>query len=231
MLIKLLFVCFLFFQVSIVFSQSNGEAPIPSQKKDTVFIFTPSRPLLGDSVIVNNNIQGYLELSLSDNGYGIGYYLIKDISSFFTVTTSIFFSGARNTDEIDFYDPFTGQFFVPNKINRLFMLPITIGGRLYLFPGELSNDFKPFFQTNIGANVIFSNPYRLDFFEAWNEASMYIKPVFSAGIGASFSNRLRPLEISLRYQYSPFGGEGLESIIRNPIKNFGGLYITVGVAL
>lgn len=228
---KLLLVFLLLFNSSILFSQSKGEDSSPNQTTDSVFIFTPIRPLLGDTIVVRSDIVNFLELTLSDNGYSIGYYATKELNSLFSLTGSIFFSGARNTDEIEFFDPFTGQFFIPGKINRLFMLPISIGLRTYLFPSELSKEFKPFLQANIGTNVILSNPYELGFFEAWEEANIYYRPVMSVGVGASFSNRIRPLEMSLRYQYSPFGGEGLESIIRNPIKNFGGLYISLGIAL
>lgn len=228
---KLLLVFLLIFNCTILFSQSKGEDSSPSQSVDTVYIFTPVRPLLGDTVVVNSELINFLELSLSDNGYSIGYYVTRELNSVFSLTGSIFFSGARNTDELEYYDPFTGQFFVPGKINRLFMLPMTKGLRTYLFPAELSKEFKPFLQVNAGMNIIISNPYQLGFFEAWEEANFYFKPVVNLGVGASFSNRIRPLEISLRYQYSPFGGEGLESIIRNPIKNFGGLYISLGISL
>lgn len=228
---KLLLVFLLFFNSTILFSQSKGEDSSPNVSYDSVFIFTPVRPLLGDTVVVNSELTNFLELTLSDNGYSIGYYATKELNSIFSVTGSVFFSGARNTDELEFFDPFTGQFFIPGKINRLFMLPVTLGIRSYLFPAELSKEFKPFLQANVGMNVIISNPYALGFFEAWEEATVYFRPVIALGFGASFSNRIRPLEISLRYQYSPFGGEGLESIIRNPIKNFGGLYISLGISL
>lgn len=231
MIDKLLLVFLLLFNSSILFSQSKGEDSSPSPTTDSVFIFTPSRPLLGDTTMVNSEVFNFLELTLSDNGYSIGYYATKELTSLFSLTASVFFSGARNTDELEAYDPFTGQFYIPGKINRLFMLPITLGLRTYLFPAELSKEFKPFFHTNVGMNIIISNPYQLGFFEAWEEASVYYKPVVTVGFGASFSNRIRPLEISLRYQYSPFGGEGLESILGNPLKNFGGLYISLGIAL
>jgi len=228
----LLFVVLVFFtSFNVLFSQSKGESQNENSLQDSVFIFTSVRPLLGDSVTVNNEIFHFIELSLSDNGYGFGYYLTKNINSILTVTGSVFFSGARNTDELEYYDPFNGHFFIPNKINRLYMLPVTFGARLNLFPEELSKDFQPFVQASIGGNFILSNPYSLGFLEAWNEASVYIRPVFSLGFGSSFSNRIRPLEISVRYQYSPFGGEGLESILRNPISNFGGLYIALGISI
>ena len=101
MIDKLLLVFLLLFNSSILFSQSKGEDSSPSPTTDSVFIFTPSRPLLGDTTMVNSEVFNFLELTLSDNGYSIGYYATKYLTSLFSLTASVFFTGARNTEDLE----------------------------------------------------------------------------------------------------------------------------------
>ena len=66
-----------------------------------------------------------INLSFSDNGFGLGatkyFALSKDVS----LQTGIFFSGAKDDREFEQSD-FFGNTITPFKVNRLFMLPVII---------------------------------------------------------------------------------------------------------
>lgn len=220
---------------------------------DSVITFEPSRPLI-DTINIKgkfNNGAG-INLSFSTSGFGFGGFYEYKISEDVNLVMDFLMTGARNTDEFEVFDNSTGLLIVPNKLNRVFNFPISLGPNYYVFQDVLFDNFKPFLSAGIGFSTILVAPYSkyynennqifqeyIQFFDAFSEQISYLRPLFYFSIGADFGfNKKNISRIQIKYFSIPFGGEGIYSMVppsinpflnSQPITNFGGIFITLSV--
>ncbi len=221
---------------SLLFSQ-KGELPPENGtfNPDTVFIFYSPRPLIKTLITPDGSTQGLgFDLVFSNSGFGIGFFWQKFFNPNLLLYTNLLISGARNTDEFEvrYYNYNTGRIeeFVPNKVNRLYMFPFTIGLQHYIFADELVESFKPFLNLGVGPTFIIATPYQREFFNAFGYAQFYTRFGASVGAGAELSSVASTvLSLNIKYYYIPFGGNGLESIRNSPIYNFGGVFLSLSL--
>lgn len=219
-------------------SQIKGEPPSePIFNPDTVFIFESPRPLINAKLNPENMDNAWgIDLILSNNGFGGGLFWQQNINKDLLTFASIYFSGARNTDEFDYryFDPYTGtiEYRVPNKVNRLFMFPLMFGLQNYLFTETLTDSFRPYFLAGLGPTFILSTPYEREFFNSFGYADFFIRFGAMLGLGSEVSGVGNTIiSVNLRYYYIPFGGDGLQSILNNPIKDFGGIFLSISIGM
>lgn len=227
---KLAVVIVFFALFGSLFAQEKGE-PNPGFNPDTVFIFNSPRSLI-NSDDDNSGMKSAFgaDLVFSENGFGGGVFYQRNLGGNFFGFISLYISGARNTDEFDYYDPTTGTYKVPDKVNRLYIFPTTIGVLKTIFNDEIADSFKPYISAGFGPTFILSTPYEQDFFDAFGSASGYTRFGGFLGIGANFGSGNNALmSANIRYYYIPFGGVGLESIKGLPITNFGGIFLSFSV--
>lgn len=194
---------------------------------DTVIRFVSPRPLIESkmSELILTKYWG-LNVVLSNNGFGLGGYYEVNFSPSFSVFASLYISGVRNTDEFEFYNPSTGEIFIPGKINRLYMLPFTIGFNRFVLASLFNSNFSPYLSFGLGPTLIVSTPYQKEFFTSIGYARFYLRFGSFIGLGVNFPTTTKSyFGVSARYYWIPFGGNGLESIIDMPIKDFGGVFI------
>ena len=211
-------------------AQQPGRMPDVSAF-DTSYVFTSPRPLITDSLqsVPASYILG-VNIFLSENGFGGGFFYHRPVSRITTLTLDIAVSGARNTDEQEFYDPFTNSYRVPNKINRLYMFPTMFGANFRLFSGSFDESFRPYIAVAAGPTFILATPYDREFFNAFGHGVLYVKFGGYIGLGADIGTFGKSVSgVSFRYYYIPFGGNGLESIRNLPITDFGGAFLTLSV--
>ncbi|MCX7930311.1 MAG: hypothetical protein N2663_06290 [Chlorobi bacterium] len=198
---------------------------------DTVFVFQSPRPLVGPTTRASGRAGAGLEILFSQSGFGAGFFYQLPFDDLWTGLLELGISGARNSSEIEsLYDPVTGRLLVPGKINRLFIFPLTFGVRYRLFRDELSESLRPFLCGGIGPTFVVSTPYEYEFFQSWGYARGYLR--FGSFIGAGLivgPSQKSDAALAVRYYYIPFGGNGLESIQGQPIKTFGGVFLTFSV--
>jgi hypothetical protein len=220
-----------FMSFNIISAQVKGD-DVKKFNPDTVFIFEPARPLINPETKSNilNKAWG-VDLLFSNSGFGLGFFyqynITKDLFSF----ASLYISGARNTDEFEYYNWETGQYFIYNKVNRLYMFPVTVGLQQYVFTDVISESLKLFVQGGLGPTFILSTPYEKEFFNAFSYASFYTRFGTFLGLGADVGSGNTLLSINMRYYYIPFGGNGLESIRDYPIKDFGGIFLSLSLGI
>jgi len=210
-------------------------APLPGKpiEEDTTIIFTSPRPLLSESQQDKLHSKAWgLDLLFSSNGFGAGAFYQR----FFTENTTGFvnfgISGARNSDEFEQYNPYTGQITVPNKVNRLYIFPLTLGVEYRLFADKIAESFRPHINAGVGTTFILATPYDREFFLAFGHANGYTRFGGFVGIGANVGSSSKSLMgVNVRYYFIPFGGNGLESIRDLPITDFGGLFLTLSVGI
>ncbi|MGA2298439.1 MAG: hypothetical protein ABSG15_12910 [FCB group bacterium] len=208
--------------------QIKGEN-VPVYNPDTVFVFKSPHPLINDKYLTNSFKNGAgIDVILSNNGFGLGFFYQYYFNKNLLLFSSLYISGARNTDEFETAWNDTIGWYVPNKVNRLFMFPLTFGVEQHFLSEELGESLKPFFQAGVGPTFIVSTPYPTEFFSAFKYARGYTRFSAFAGLGASLGGAGKSLmDVYLRYYYIPFGGNGLESISGLPIKDFGGIFLSL----
>lgn len=211
-------------------AQTTGIAP-GIAGFDTSIIFVSPRPLISDSLASSpaTYVLG-VNIFLSGNGFGTGLFYSHNLTKTTLLFADLAISGARNTDEQEYYDPFTNSYIVPNKINRLFMFPLTIGAQFRLFGDSFDDTFRPYLAAGVGPSFILATPYEREFFDAFGHGRWYVRFGGYAAVGANIGSFGRNVSgISLRYYVIPFGGNGLESIRNLPITDFGGIFLALSV--
>jgi hypothetical protein len=238
-MLKKIFILLFLIATSNAISQVPGE-PIGEFDPDSVIIFEPARPL-----VTMEEMQGAiknawgLDLLISDEGFAFGLFYIRDFSNSLSGFANFYFSNARNTDEFEFWDPYYREYRITNKINRLYKIPISIGFIQYLFRNSLSESLQPYITGGISPTLIISNPYtagrvpngeKVGWFSSWNESQTYFRFGGFLGIGAYFGAMNNGLiGVHAKYYYTPFGGDGLESVFGSPLDNFGGFFLGLSI--
>lgn len=195
---------------------------------DTCLVFKSSDSLISpiESKEILKNNWG-INLALSGNGFGMGTSFDFGISENFSLSAAMIISGARNTDEFEIWDGYLGEYRVPGKINRLFLVPITLGAKYYVLTSVLTDNFKPYLSTGAGLSWIISTPYEREFFNAFHHSQSFLRFTGFIGIGSDFGVGKALLSVNLKQYFIPFGGDGLESVINHPLTDFGGFQIDI----
>lgn len=218
----------------LAFTQITGEDPMPT---DTTMIFTPARPLMEEiaSNALANNAAG-LDLLFSGSGWGIGGFYHHRLAEDVSVFGHVAISPRRNADEIEnvWYNGYIPV--VANKVNRLFMFPITAGVQYRLFSQTLQETFRPFISAGITGTPILQTPYLQDgrfyeFFESFGYSTWHFRMGGVVGVGAVFGSLGKGslIGVNVRYYTIPYGEPGLESLAGLPITNFGGVFLSLSV--
>lgn len=213
--------------------QITGEDPAPF---DSVMVFKPAVPLLSDFLAKANAKNGVgLDLLFSGSGWGAGGFYQRILFTDVTLFVNTGISGRRNTDE--FENVWLGQVpVVAGKVNRLFMIPTTLGLQYRLFSESLQESLRPYFAVGVTPTYILSTPYirggqYYEFFNSFAYGTSYLRMGGSFAVGAMFGDPASGslVGVQLRYYVIPFGGDGLESMKSSPIKDFGGIFISLSV--
>lgn len=216
-------------------AQVTGEEPPPSTPpaatRDTTMVFASPRPLLTTQAQAGALRDAWgIDVLFSGNGFGLGTFYYTEFSPTVFGFAHLGISGVQNTDEFEEYDPRVQQWIIPNKINRLFVFPLTAGIQYRLFKDDISDNLRPFLQAGIGPSFIMSTPYSREFFSAFGDAQFYVRPGGFVGVGMYFGDAQKTLTgAHLRYYYIPFGGDGLASVQNFPIHNFGGIFLSLSM--
>ncbi|MDD3124904.1 MAG: hypothetical protein PHV24_03620 [Candidatus Kapabacteria bacterium] len=199
---------------------------IPAEKSDTTIVFTSPRSLTDAQTSSGDLLNSWgILLALSEHGFGFGSTFNFGINKHFSIVAGFQISGARNTDEFEQWDYYKQEYRVPDKVNRLFQVPFTVGLRYYFLTGKLGETFRPFVSAAGGGAWILATPYDREYFNAFHHSQSYFKPAAYFALGSDFGIGKSLLTIDLKYFTIPFGGDGLESIADHPLKNFGGFQI------
>jgi len=214
-----------------------------STRPDTTIIFTPSDPNLIREQSYSPTVHAWgLDVLLSNNGFGMGAFYRYEINDELSWMFNFAVSDVKDDAEVEQVDYF-GNSYIPNKKNRLLLLPLTVSVQYRLFKDDIVDNLRPFITAGIGPTMvfvapyasdqisydIFGNPYRqkIDFFTSLK----YGRPRYTLGgfIGAGVyfgMDKGTITGLSVKYFLAPFPS-GIEVMDGGYMKNFGGLYITL----
>jgi hypothetical protein len=212
-------------------SSPTGERSVPD---DTLFIFQPARPLI-DSTVSAANYEDALGIDVlfSNSGFGLGGFYNRVFSQKLSGFVNLAITGSRKRDEFERYiqneeKPDEWEFRVPDKVNRVYTLPLTLGLRYRLFDQVLVDNFRPYANVGIGPSLIVALPYEYEFFSSFGHAETFLTAGGFVGVGADFGGNKPMLGVNIRYYYIPFK-TGVESTMGDPITEFGGLFLTMNI--
>jgi hypothetical protein len=217
-----------------------------TRAKDSTIIFQPAKPDLFQQSAYSplRNAWGF-DIMLSNNGFAGGFFLRKEFSDDFAGSLSLAISDVKDEAEVEYFDQFTGQSFIPGKKNRLMLVPLVLSLQYRLFKDDIVDNFRPYITAGVGPSMVYVAPYvfvktedlgngqtftfieQVDFFESLK----YGKPRYTLGgfigAGAYFGMEKGSLSgISVRYYIVPFK-DGIEVLHGGYIETFGGFYITL----
>jgi hypothetical protein len=213
--------------VLIIYQSAFSMGFVPTAK-DTQYVFMPVRDITPDTL--NKPRAVGLDIMLGNSGFGLGGFYKHEINQDLSWTFSISISEAKAPNEVDYIDPFTGQTYTPNKVNRIFVVPAILGLQYRLFRNSLTDSFRPYMFAGVGPNLIYSTPYDREFFNSF----IYGKSHYGVGayIGAGAYFGLDPsslVGVSVRYYVLPLK-HGIESLQNEPMANFNTFFITFNIA-
>jgi hypothetical protein len=215
--------------------------------KDSTIVFQPiDQNLVAQSGYTPLlNAWGF-DLLISNNGFGAGVFLRHEYTDEIAGFINFAISDVKDEGEVEYYNYWTGQSYVPNKINRLLYMPLVAGIQYRLFKDEIVDNFRPYLTAGVGPTMIFVAPYsaaqtvidpqsgqtftqynQIDFFSSLKYGKFRYTVGGYIGAGAYFGMDKGTLSgINIRYYLSPFPN-GIEVMTNSAIKNFGGFYITL----
>lgn len=214
--------------------------------RDSTYVFTPSSP----DIIRKANYEPLrnawgIDLLISNNGFGGGAFFRREFSDVLSGFITLAISDVKDDSEVEYYNQYTGQSYVPYKKNRLMLFPLVIGAQYRLFKDDIVDNFRPYISAGIGPSMVFVSPYsiakqtpgpdgeiltnyeQVEFFNSLKYGQAHYTLGGYIGAGAYFGLDKGTLSgISIRYYVVPFKN-GIESLENVRIKTFGGFYITL----
>jgi hypothetical protein len=215
-------------------------------RRDSSLVFTPANPNLIQKAAYEpfRNAWG-VDIMLSNNGFGAGAFLRHEFTDELSGFVQLAISDVKDDGEIEYFNQYTGQSYTPGKINRLLLVPLTVGMQYRLFKDEIVDNFRPYVSAGLGPSAIFVAPYsspqkvtdpvfgtftyyeQIDFFKSLKKGQFKYTLGAYIGAGAYFGlDRGTLTGVSIRYYYVPYQ-QGIESMEGVRIKRFGGFYITL----
>ncbi|MDZ4710862.1 MAG: hypothetical protein SGI89_00890 [bacterium] len=168
-------------------------------------------------------------LNYGENGFGPFASYFVPVGKTTDLTFNLSFSGVTDAREIERYDIF-GNSVTIDKINRVFMMPFSIGIRKELFKEEIEGGFIPVINLGISPTLVLTNPYDKSFFKAIPFTQSHFAAGAYGGLGVNFTQSDNiSMNISLNYYYLPIIGDGVQSLQNNTITNVGGMQLAFGV--
>ncbi|MFN3134853.1 MAG: hypothetical protein ACK44H_04700, partial [Candidatus Kryptonium sp.] len=168
-----------------------------------------------------------IDLSVANNGFAFGTFYKYNLRDVYSLQMILNFMTAKDKNEVEYIDPWTGQTFVPNKVNRIMVLPLSLSFQYRLFKNELADNFRPFLTVGVGPTLIFTTPYEKEFFSSLKYGRAHYTVNFYVGAGAYIGLDPRTISgLSVRYYFIPYP-KGIESLRNRPIKEFGGINLTL----
>jgi hypothetical protein len=219
----------------VISSMAHAQDTSSEYRSDSTFVFgtMPNPVNIASKSNTMLNSMG-IDLLVSTNGFGLGVFYRHEFSDDFAGYLDFSISEAKDDQEVEFIDPYTGITFVPGKANRFLNLPLMVGVQKRLFKDEILDNFRPFVNAAAGPTMIYAFPYNEEYFSALGHG----RPAYTfggyIGAGAYFgSERAALFGLNLRYYWIPYPG-GLTSMEHRSYsgtttvlkKEFGGFYLT-----
>ena len=233
----------LFLFAFLLVTHASAQTP---KTPDTTIIFTPSNPNLIHEQSYNPAVHAWgLDVLLSNNGFGMGAFYRYEMNDELSWMFNFAVSDVKDDAEVEQYD-YYGNSIIPNKINRLLLLPLTVSVQYRLFKDDIVDNLRPFITAGLGPTMIFVAPYahpttyynpdgsinytdpgKIEFFSSLKYGKLRYTLGGFIGAGVLFGmDKGTITSLSVKYFLAPYPS-GIEVMQGGYMKNFGGLFITL----
>jgi hypothetical protein len=239
------YIFLIFFCFFSLFSPASGQR---SSVADTTIIFTPSDPNLIRAQAYKPSVHAWgVDLLLSNNGFGLGAFYRYEMTDELSLMINLAISDVKDDAEFEQFD-YYGNSIVPNKINRLLLIPFTVSVQYRVFKDDITDNLRPYVTAGLGPTMVFVAPYanpktyyasdsnrtyyytdpgKIDFFTSLKYGKLRYTLGGFIGVGAFFgTDKGSMTSLSVKYFLAPFP-DGIEVMQGGRMKNFGGLFITL----
>jgi hypothetical protein len=200
--------------ISFVNVNAQGIGRIVPPKPPEVF---PANAIGGDIVF-------------TEGGFGLGAFYRHSFSSELTLVSTFSMSEYQGNNEFTYIDPYTLQTFTYGKVNRIFLIPLTVGLQFRMFEESLSDNLRPFVEFGVGPTFVLNTPYDQEFLKSFGSAHNNMAGGGYVGFGANFGTDKSSLfGLNIRYYYIHLLSGSVESLINEPLKDFGEIYISLSI--
>ena len=195
---------------------------------DSQYIFLPLKDVRPDSAEKANALG--LNLMIGNSGFGFGVFYRRAITGTLSWSASITASEAKASDEVDYIDYYTGQKFVPGKINQLFVFPLMLSLQYRLFKNDITDSFRPYVFGGVGPNAVVAFPYNVPVSQSFSQAHTYFGFGGYVGGGAYFGlDQNSLIGVSFQYYILPMS-QKIESMQGEPMSNFSTFFLAFNIA-
>lgn len=192
-----------------------------------------------------------LDVLISNDGFGLGSFYRREFNQDMYGFVTLSISEAKDDREVELTD-FFGNSFVPGKLNRFLVVPLTFGIQRRLFREDIVDTFRPYVNAGVGPALVYSSPFteitevssgflfkQVEFFESLGKGKAHYTVSGYIGMGANFgSDRSNLFGVNFRYYFTYLIGDGIPALYDastgKPAKNqtnFGGFFITLNVGM
>jgi hypothetical protein len=194
---------------------------------DSQYVYMPIKDMEPDTTEKANALG--LDVMIGNSGFGGGFFYKQRITETISWTASLSISEAKAPNEIAYYDPYTGQKYVPGKVNQLWVVPAMLGLQYRLFSDEITDTFRPYVFGGVGPDLVFAAPYDQPLSYSFSHGRSYFGGGAYIGLGAYFgSDPGSLLGVSIRYYILPLR-HGVESMQGEPMANFNTFFIAFNI--
>lgn len=220
-----------FIIIFTLFILTGSEAQVQSNNvTDTSIVFQPSQPLISAESDEIKKIWG-VDIIMSSDGFGLGTFYGFHFSDQLIGKINFSISESKDEREFEIYNPYTGDIFVPNKINRFLVMPLFFAAEYRLFKDEIMDNFRPYISAAAGPALIFSSPYNKEFFSSLKYGKAHYTLGGYIGAGAFFgSDLLRVFGLNVRYYFIQYP-TGIESMLNVKKKDFGEFSLSASIGM
>jgi len=165
----------------------------------------------------------------SENGFGPTLNYHKTLNNTTQLITSFGIMSVSDSREFEQYD-YLGNKNTPNKENRIFLFPVSIGIKKEIFGDEITGAIRPILNVGISPSLVLTNPYEREYFNAMG----YFQAAFAvggyAGMGLEFKETQGvSFAFNVNYSYVTPIGKEINSLKDRKINNLTGLQLGFGV--
>jgi hypothetical protein len=193
-----------------------------------------------------------IDILISNGGFGMGAFYRREFSDEWFGFTSLSVSESKDDREVEQFDYWTGQQYVPGKLNRFLVIPLMFGVQHRLFKEEITDNFRPYVNAGAGPTMIYVAPFtrvtiqngtpqyeQVEYFNAIGKGSPHYTMGGFIGFGANFGiDKTNLFGVNFRYYFTYVLGDGLPSLYNMSTgvasgtkKDFGGFFITLNVGV
>ena len=171
------------------------------------------------------------DLMLGNDGVGVGTFYHVLFSEDLTGIAEISFSEAKDFREIDVVDYYYGNQFSPNKVNRVFRVPLFFGLQYRLFREDIVDNFRPFINGGVGPVMLYITDAKREFFSSLGFGHARYTYGGFVGAGAQFGfDRSSVFGLNLKYLIIPTP-KGTQSVEQGELPNANGFFIALSIGL